>query len=191
MPKVKQQFFKTAGVSLDDKGNSLTANCKRVFVTGYLSASQTAADFNGGTIELNDVQTAFVAGLNHCGKQKFFKTTPNAGGNSIVSTLDRAFVIGTLDVNGLTALDFDGNVIDLKGNTNIFAAGLDNCGHQKFFQTAGNNESNISTYPIVTDDKPAAALPAIPKASTISCLLSPSIFPAAAVAPKVAQFPVG
>ena len=159
MPKnVNQTFFKTAGGINNDSGNSLDINCKRIFVTGSL-AGPTAADFRGNIIntynQTSNQTDIFVAGLDHCGKQKFFLHSGGAQGQSqgsyIVSTCDDSFLTG--QVFGATAIDFAGNQITVNGGSEgIFVAGVDNCGHQKFYVTAGNNNLGNGGTQIVTDD---------------------------------------
>jgi len=143
MVKVKQQFFKTAGGAGLDFGTSLSVNCQRVFVTGQISGN-TAADFCGITKTLHGNQDAFVAGLDHNGNQKFFKHagrpgTFNNNGTQIISNCDEAFVTGA--IVGPTAINFEGVEIDVNTSGSqfgVFVSGLDNCGKQKFFKTAGN-----------------------------------------------------
>jgi len=153
MVKVKQQFFKTAGGSGIDSGLSLSVNCDRVFVTGQVS-SPVAYDFNGTPKPLKGSFDIFVAGLDHCGTQKFFKT---AGGidldfcNSITSNDCGTFLSGS--IQGGTVSDFNGKEFNITDTdlTNIFVAGLDNCGKQKFFVTAGSFYSG--SLQIVNDGK--------------------------------------
>jgi len=151
MVKVKQQFFKTAGGSGIDSGFSLSVNCNRVFVTGQVEAP-VAYDFNGTPKPLKGNNDIFVAGLDHCGTQKFFKTAGGLGldfGNSITSNDCGTFLTGLLQ--GDTASDFNGTEFNVTGAEEIFVAGLDNCGKQNFFVTAGNNDS--FGYQIVHDSK--------------------------------------
>jgi len=156
MVKVKQQFFKTAGGVNVDSGISLSANCKRVFVTGQVQAPM-AYDFNGTPHPLKGSNDIFVAGLDHCGKQKFFKTAGglnNDVGRSITSNCDEVFLTGY--IAGTTASDFNGTVIDVTGSYDIFVAGLDNCGNQKFFVKAGGDGNQLFSddgIQIVNDDK--------------------------------------
>jgi len=152
MPKVKQQFFKTAGGQSSDQGLSLTTNCKRLFVTGFISGP-TATDFKGNVIttkNAGDFSTsdAFVAGLTKCGSQKFFKTASRPGGfaigSSIISDDCKAYVAGS--IAGPTAINFNDTEIIVNSSTNgLFVAGLNNCGDQKFFVTASRpiNFNNI------------------------------------------------
>ena len=151
MTKVKQQFFKTAGGQFADKGISLSTNCQRVFVTGYVVGA-TACDFSGNQKILTSASDIFVAGLDHNGNQKFFKTAGSINGDdkvSITSNCHCAFLTG--QISGNTATDFNGKIIN--GN-NIFVAGLDNCGNQKFFSTAGGNNMDLAlSTKIVHDDK--------------------------------------
>ena len=151
MVKVKQQFFKTAGGINFDQGLSLSANCQRVFVTGYTNGA-TACDFNGIETPLKSTEDLFVAGLDHNGNQKFFKTAGSININnenkiSITSNCDRAFIAG--QVSGNTATDFNGKIIN---NNTLFVAGLDNCGNQKFFSTAGGNINENQITQSVHDD---------------------------------------
>jgi len=153
MVKVKQQFFKTAGGVAGDIGLSLSVNCKRVFATGYVSGSMTY-DFDGKPHPLKGLSDIFVAGLDHSGKQKFFKTAGGIGGDagqSITSNCDAVFLTGY--IQGPAASDFNGKVIDVTGAYDIFVAGLDNCGKQKFFVTAGGNGDDDNSVQIVNDDK--------------------------------------
>ena len=81
MQKVTQKFFKTAGGIYADAGLSIATNEKRVFVTGFVSGV-TALDFKKKVRNLSNPSSQadiFVAGLDHNGCQKFFKT---AGGIS-------------------------------------------------------------------------------------------------------------
>ena len=137
----QQKFFKTAGHPTQfDFGTSIISDCDNAFLTGFIGG-QTAIDFEGNQINVNTTTTnqlgIFVAKIDNCGNQKFFKTAGDIVFFSpkISKNEKRIFVSGSLD--GTTAIDFDGNMIPLKGNTDILVAGLDNCGNQKFFKTAG------------------------------------------------------
>jgi len=149
MVKVKQQFFKTAGGTDIDSGRSLSVNCQRVFVTGQIQGN-TATDFNGIEHQLYGTRDAFVAGLDHSGKQKFFthagRPGSNAGGTSIISNCEETFLTGF--IVGQTAINFAGVETNVNtttsGNCGIFVAGLDNCGKQKFFKTAGDTTNNFN-----------------------------------------------
>jgi len=151
MGKVKQQFFKTAGGSGADSGFSLSVNCNRVFVTGQVEAPM-AYDFNGTPKPLKGDTDIFVAGLDHCGTQKFFKTAGGIDldyGNSITSNDCGTYLTGL--IIGGTASDFNGKEFNVTGGVDFFVAGLDNCGNQKFFVIAGGNESE--SLQIVNDGK--------------------------------------
>jgi len=157
MVKVKQQFFKTAGGSSFDSGNSLSVNCQRVFVTGQISGN-TAADFCGITKTLYGTKDAFVAGLDHNGNQKFFKHAgrpwSDSSGISIISNCDETFITGS--IAGPTAINFDGIETTVNTTTDgdrrgVFVSGLDNCGKQKFFKTAGNIDV-LSTEPQIAQN---------------------------------------
>jgi len=149
MVKVKQQFFKTAGGADEDNGMSLSVNCKRIFLTGYISG-HTATDFCGITKTLHGNPDAFVAGLDHDGNQKFFKHagrpgSNNAVGSKIISNCDEVFITGFIE--GQTAINFEGVEIDVNtttsGELGVFVAGFDNCGKQKFFKTAGDVNDGV------------------------------------------------
>ena len=120
-----QKFFKTAGGKLLDKGFSIATNEKGVFVTGYVSGD-TALDFKKKVRNLSGSADIFVAGLDHNGCQKFFKTAGGKfsdQGNSIVANEKEVFVTGF--VGGVTALDFKKNEKVLQRDGDIFVAGLD------------------------------------------------------------------
>ena len=75
--------------------------------------------------------------------QKFFKTAGGISddqGCSIVTNEKGVFVTGF--VSGVTALDFKNNEKVLQGADDIFVAGLDYNGCQKFFKTAGGKFSD-------------------------------------------------
>ena len=137
--KAKQKFFKTAGGLNSDIGQSIAATDKCIFITGNISGN-TACNFNNKNVDLKGNGDIFVAGLDHCGNQKFFKT---AGGIStddsvnVAATDKGVFITGF--ISGNTACMFNQEQITLKVNSDIFVAGLDHCGKQKFFKTAGSN----------------------------------------------------
>ena len=140
-----QKFFVTAGGVEDDNGLSIALSKKSIFVTGYVRGA-TATDFKGGLVTgLQGKDDIFVAGLDHCGNQKFFVTaggSENDIGISIVATEDMVYVTG--DVSGETVSDFADppGIHQLQGGTEIFVAGLDHCGKQKFFVTAGGADTD-------------------------------------------------
>jgi len=143
-----QKFFVTAGGRVSDSGNSIALSKKSIFVTGLVNG-ETAINFKGGSVTgLQGQVDIFVAGLDHCGNQKFFVTaggTLSDAGLSIVATENRVYVAGI--VSGMTAIDFKGGcVTGLQGAGDIFVAGLDHCGNQKFFVTAGgaNDDQGFS-----------------------------------------------
>jgi len=153
MVKVKQQFFKTAGGTGVDISNSISVNCQRVFLTGQLEGSM-VYDFNGTPRQLKNINDIFIAGLDHDGNQKFFKTAGGFGADSarnITSNDCGTFLTGFLE--GVTASDFSGKEFDVTGAFDIFVAGLDNCGNQKFFVIAGGNGNDDDGVQIVNDGK--------------------------------------
>ena len=148
----KQKFFKTAGGIDLDIGNSLTVNDNGIFITGKLGSG--ASDFNSTAVSLYGVGDIFVAGLDKCGNQIFFKNA--GGGNNIIepsfgtnitSDCENIFVTG--EIAGITATDFNGNEIN-QTNGSIFVSGLDPLGNQLFFKTAGSNISTSKS--ILTND---------------------------------------
>jgi len=95
---------------------------------------------------------AFVAKLNKCGQQKFFKLAGNDNsdyGISIASLKCGAVVVGHVN-NGYTGTinphDFDGNLT----NHGIFVARICKSGFQKFFKTGGNTIT-LETIEVGTD----------------------------------------
>jgi len=143
-----QTFFVTAGGVEPDSGRSIALSQKSIFVTGFVNG-ETAIDFKGGSVTgLQGNNDIFVAGLDHCGNQTFFVTAGGISsddGFSIVATENRVYVTGF--VSGATAIDFEGGcVTGLQGEQDIFVAGLDHCGNQKFFVTAGGaaNDRGLS-----------------------------------------------
>ena len=152
MKKVTQKFFKTAGSETGLSSDlSITHNDKSVFVTGAINGL-TALDFKGNNVKnLQGKDDIFVSRLDKNGRQKFFKTAggiEDDSGLSVASNENHVFVTGFL--RGKTAIDFKGNVINLQAELtptqDIFVAGLDNRGCQKFFKTAGgkNDDSGVS-----------------------------------------------
>ena len=123
MPKkVKQKFFTTAVGISDDQGNSLVTTEKKVFVTGFIGASGT--QFNGQPVEnMYGSRDIFVAGLDHCGKQKFFTTAGSAlfdNGISLVATEKKVFVTGYINATGT---QFNGQPVENQyGGQDIFVA---------------------------------------------------------------------
>ena len=150
----KQKFFKTAGGSFNDQGNSIVANDHGVFVTGFVIGS-TVTDFSGKLVSTYGDTDIFVAGLTKCGKQKFFVTAGSANddqGLSITANDEGVFVTGF--IRGATATDFNGNpVSNLQGNTDIFVAKLDFCGRQQFFLTAGSANADQGNQIVVRDNE--------------------------------------
>ena len=149
---MSQKFFKIAGGTQYDGGLSVASNCQNVFIAGG-SESLSGNDFKGRPTTFNG--GAVISGLSHCGKQKFFKTAgkhvhyvSSVYASSVVADCDGCFVAGSIP--GPTALDFSNNVIPVNGygnNYSMFVSGLDNCGDQKFFKTAGNRyyNGNVTT----------------------------------------------
>jgi hypothetical protein len=156
---MSQKFFKTAGGTQFDTGLSVAANCQNVFIASRTD-SLSGNDFKGNTATFNG--GAVISGLSHCGKQKFFKTAgkhvPYTGyvyASSVVADCDKCFVAGSIP--GPTTLDFSNNVVPVNGygnNYSMFVSGLDNCGNQKFFKTAGNRNYfySVVTTKLITDN---------------------------------------
>jgi len=152
----KQKFFKTAGGQVRNDGSDIAFTKRLIFVTGTIGSTN-AIDFAGKSVPTNILgdQEIFVAGLDHCGNQKFFViaggTSDIQGGSKVVSTKDRIYVVGI--IGGNTAMDFSGNLIDLKSDADIFVACLDHCGNQKYFVTTGVNvEGTSGNISIFNDD---------------------------------------
>jgi len=135
-----QNFFVTAGGTLSDAGLSIVATENRVYVAGIVRG-MTAIDFEGGVTGLQGGQDIFVAGLDHCGNQKFFVTAGGADtdqGISIDAIGNKVFVTGF--ATGLPVIGFDKKPVDKASSAQeVFVAGLDHCGKQKFFKTAGGS----------------------------------------------------
>ena len=107
MSKVSQKFFKTAGGPLaTDSGEAIACNKKVIFSVGAITNGTTPPiDFEGMEVVVTsntNNRQAFVAGLDNCGNQIFFKI---AGGNSgleesiakaVVANDNYAFVTGSI-----------------------------------------------------------------------------------------------
>jgi hypothetical protein len=138
----KQKFYVTTnGSTATESSLNISANSSRVFVTGSINGNANSRDFKGELVKTYGSNDIFVAGLNHKGIQKFYKT---AGGVSsdiglfVVSNEDAVYVAGTFSSTA-TGADFRGCIIDLDPlKQTTFVAKLDNCGNQKFFLTASN-----------------------------------------------------
>jgi hypothetical protein len=137
-----QKFFVTSSGTASNNafGSFIVNNEKRVFVIGPIDGSE-GTKFNGEPITLVGPQNVFLAGLNHSGNEKFYKT---ASGNNINTTgldlsCNRIFTSGIF--NGTNITEFNATQLNLSTNTfnNVYVAGLDHCGDQKFFKTAGTN----------------------------------------------------
>jgi len=143
-----QKFFTHAGSTGEESaGISINVSCGDVFVTGRVGGGVTATNFNGEPVTTYANSDIFVAKLNSCGEQKFFKVAGGLSfdvGNSIVANEQGVFLTGI--IVGPTATDFNGHEIintKLYGNDDIFVAGLSRCGgKQKFFKTAGSNATD-------------------------------------------------
>jgi len=141
-----QKFYKHAGAPNiltegGSIGNSIHTSCGDIFITGSLfSENGTAINFNGDIVATYGDHDIFVAKLNSCGDQKFFKVAGGLNsdrGNSLISNEHGVFITGV--IAGPTATDFNGREITkLYGSSDIFVAGLSRGGKQKFFKTAGS-----------------------------------------------------
>jgi hypothetical protein len=159
-----QKFFVTTSSNGDDPmveqtvaGQLIVNNEKRVFVIGRVDGTE-GTKFNGEPITLVGPKNIFLAGLDHCGKQKFYKTLtaniPNLEFPNILPGLnlscDRIFTSGTF--NDTSLIDFNNTTLNLTTTRNIYVAGLDHCGNQKFFKTAGTNGSYFSSSQEIFDE---------------------------------------
>jgi len=135
-----QKFFSLAGGTGIDVPFEITANCKGVYVVGAISNSIDLVDFKGMPISTKGISDIFVAGLNNCGKQIFFKHTGTPGqssvGQSITEYCGQIYITG--NIGSGTATNFNNQPVKTYGNEDIFVAGLDDIGNQKFFVTAGS-----------------------------------------------------
>ena len=135
--KFKQTFLKTADFIQPSSRHTIVTNKDRIFITG--SSISNGVDFEGQSFQSYGNQDIFVAGLDKCGNQKFFKTAGGIDedqGFSISSNDKMVFITGFFLSN--TGIDFNGQPFQSAGSNDIFVAGLDKCGNQKFFKTAGS-----------------------------------------------------
>jgi hypothetical protein len=144
-----QKFYVTTnGSTADERSNNISVNSSRVFVTGSIDGNTNPRDFNGKLVKTYGQNDIFVAGLNHKGIQKFYKTAggiANDIGRFVVSNEDAVYVAGTFKqftfapIFAPTGTDFRGCIIELDPTKETsFVAKLDNCGNQEFFLTATN-----------------------------------------------------
>jgi hypothetical protein len=142
----KQKFYvTTSGSTASEFSFNITVNSSRVFVTGSIDGTANPRDFNGKLVKKYGSGDIFVAGLNHKGIQKFYKTAGGItfdNGLFVVSNEDAVYVSGTFDDGAGTGADFRGCIIELDPTkVTTFVAKLDNCGNQEFFLTAYNIQS--------------------------------------------------
>jgi hypothetical protein len=138
----KQKFYVTTNGSTANEGsNNISVNSSRVFVTGNIDGNTNPRDFKGALVKTYGSFDIFVAGLNHKGIQKFYKTAGGIAfdsGSFVVSNEDAVYVTGIFSTTG-TGADFRGCIIELDPTKQTtFVAKLDNCGNQEFFLTATN-----------------------------------------------------
>jgi hypothetical protein len=138
----KQKFYVTTNGSTADEGsNNISVNSSRVFVTSFIDGNTNPRDFKGKLVKTYGQNDIFVAGLNHKGIQKFYKTAggiANDNGIFVVSNEDAVYVVGIFGPSA-TGADFRGCIIELDPTKQTtFVAKLDNCGNQEFFLTATN-----------------------------------------------------
>lgn len=144
----EQKFFVTAGGSnlFGNSGFNIIIYNKHLYVTGK-TVGNNVTDFNGNIVDVNGGDKVFVAKLDLCGKQKFFKITGgdidiSAVGGKLTANKCGVYVTGTISNDN--ALDFNGNPVVVNGIINVFVAGLKHNGKQIFFKTYG--ESGISSF---------------------------------------------